>query len=335
MDYCKDPLYLVSIPRSGATLLAALLNSHKHIAMFNEPWFVVILPKYGTFKRRQNVENFVSDLCSTAKRFGVILGDDFKREVTSLSNNSQSSFMDGVEFFLNSYLSHAGKARWGIKQPLGYSELPRFVRKIPNLKIIHIVRDPRSTVALRMRGTESKKENLIGALRFSRSWSKAMSQIDRFRQLHQESYYELRYEYLVVDPTQHLKDICRFLGEEFDPEMLNYFEAKNPYVPRDGTGQVRSSHADVLLPVHQQDINYWKKNLMLRELMIVEIICGTQMNDRGYQCSLPAEDQRLNPFLLFFIEICLYYRICKAAVRREMIERPYHSFRKAMIFLGK
>jgi len=158
----KDPLYIVSIPRSGATLLSAMLNTHKHIAMFNEPWLVIMLPKYGTFSRRQDVENFISDLCSVAERFGVLLGDDFKREVSSLINNSQSFFMDGVQIFLNSYLSQTGKKRWGIKQPLGYSELYRFVCKIPNLKIIHIVRDPRSKVALRMRGTENQKENLIG-----------------------------------------------------------------------------------------------------------------------------------------------------------------------------
>jgi len=127
-----------------------------------------------------------------------------------------------------------------------------------------------------------------------------MAQIDRIRELYQDNYYELRYEDLVVDPTQHLKDICQFLGEEFDPEMLHYFEDRNPYVPRDGTGQAKSSHADVLLPVHHEGITQWKKNLMQREFKIVESICALQMHNRGYLLELSASNRRVNPFLIFF-----------------------------------
>jgi hypothetical protein len=337
MDDNKNPLYLVSIPRSGATLLAAMLNSHKHIAMFNEPWFVIMFPKYGTFHRNQNVTNFVDDLCNAAQRFGILLGEDFSSEVTSLLNNlkSPSSLMDGVEIFLNSYFGHAKKGRWGIKQPLGYPELLRFVRKWPNLRIVHIVRDPRSTVALRMGRPEHEKENLIGALRFSRSWSQAMRQIDRIRQLHPGNFYELRYEDLVVDPTNQLKGICRFLSEEFDPEMLRYFKAKNPYVPQDETKQPLSTHADVLTPVHQRDIKCWEKFLTLRELIIVEATCASQMYNRGYQCKLPGEDRHLNPLLLSFIKISFYSKLAKHAVRSDIIERSFHFFRRAKIFLCK
>ena len=59
----------------------------------------------------------------------------------------------------------------------------------------------------------------VGAARF---WREQNEKIDAFRALHAEACFTLRYEELTDRPDEALQPLFRFLGEPWEPDVLNY-----------------------------------------------------------------------------------------------------------------
>jgi hypothetical protein len=326
------PLYLVSVPRSGATLLSAMLHNHKNIAMFNEPWFFHMLPKYGTLQRRRNIEMLVNDLCAAANRFGVLLNQEFKgRVLAEICKLDFPKPLDAFAIFLEFYRGHLGKRRWGVKQPLIAHNLPRLMERFPDLKVIHIVRDPRATVTHRMNKGTGSKEDLVCSLQYSRSGAQILSYMKWVHTTSEANYFELRYEDFVRNPEAWLLRVCDFLNEDYDPGMLQYHAAMNPYVPREKDGYPVATHLGVLSPVHTRDLGAWDRLLTWREKSIVERTCHREMVNHGYRPT--SLDGRIGSVLFFSTVLRLQLRLLKGFFRQKILERIFHACRKAAIVL--
>jgi hypothetical protein len=326
----KAPIYLVSVPRSGATLLSAMLNNHKCIAMFNEPWFSYMLPRYESFCRQGNVEPLVDHLTNAAGRFGEPLAMEFKESLLAeIGGLGLSDPVDVLALFMERYAKHKGKQRWGIKQPFGMFYVHRLLRSFPGLKVIHIVRDPRATVAERMNKELNREEDLVNSFRFSRSYSKIMWFADRMKRLKPKNYLELRYEDLVTSPEAHLMGICEFLEEEFDPEMSEYYKAKNLYVPREDDGSPRKNHLGVLRPVNPQYVDVWRNLLTLREIAVTEKVCYEAMVERGYYAITSGKE--IGAILSLKTVIRFWWTQVKAFVRNWSFERVLYKFRNGLV----
>jgi hypothetical protein len=137
----------------------------------------------------------VDHLGNAAEEFGVLLDMRFKESIlTEIGKLGLSDPVDMVALFMRRYAEHAGKQRWGIKQPFGIFYVQRLLKRFSDLKVIHIIRDPRATVAHRMGKELNGKENLVRALQFSRSCSKMLSYGKHIKGLCSANYLELRYE---------------------------------------------------------------------------------------------------------------------------------------------
>jgi len=327
-----SPIYLSSIPRSGATLLAAMLNNHKNIAMFNEPWIFHMLPKYGTLSKRLNAKMLVEDLARTAASFGIKISVTLKtRVLEEIHQQSISDPIEGIIVFMNHYAREMGKPRWGIKQPRELAEIPKLLRYIPNLKIIHVVRDPRSTVALRKGKSNPSIQSYAQVYRFSYSWLNEMRLANKACMLVDSNYFEVRYEDLIENPHRLLKNICEFLGEDFDPAMLEYYHRDNPYVPRDQQGKPRKTHHDVLQPVYTKDRDVWRHILTDYEVAVCEKICLPEMLTRSYvpigSPVVPNYTRDILVALLFRWNQFRYF------LRDAVLERFFHETRKLFILI--
>ena len=324
------PIYLVSVPRSGATLLGAMLNTHKSIAMFNEPWFFYMLPKFESLCHQKKVESVLDHLSNAAMRFGVTLAMGFKANVSAeIEEAGLTDPVDILALFMDRYAKHMGKIRWGIKQPFGVFYIPRMLNRFPNVKIIHIVRDPRATVAHRMDKQVNKKEDLVNSLKFSRSFSKMMWFANRARTLNPESYFELRYEDLVVNAEACLRRICEFLEEDYDPDMFEYHKGKSPYVPRGEDGSPKESHLGVLMPLNTRYVGLWRTLLTLRETAIVEKVCLHAMVPRGYYPI--TSGQEIGAILSLKTAIRFWWNQANLFVRQESFERMLYKYRNGLV----
>jgi hypothetical protein len=289
-------------------------------------------PKYGTLKRRRNAEMLVGDLIKSAAQFGMILDGSFQQEVLhEISRLSSPRSLDVLAIFLERYTLYLGKQRWGIKQPFGMMVIPLLLPRFPTMKVIHIIRDPRATAAYRMERELGKPENLAHALYYARSCSYLISLANDLAQKRPANVFKVRYEDLVQNLEFWLKHICNFLEEEYDPGMVNYAQASHLYVPRGKNGKPLYSHLDVLTPVHIQDVERWKKILTLREISIVEENCRRVMTQEGYP-SLTA-GREIGALKIFTISLLYYFRILKTFIWEKIVEKFFHTLRKASIYI--
>lgn len=123
-----------------------------------------------------------------------------------------------------------GKRHWCEKTPHNIlSPYPRLL--FPQCKVVHILRDPRDVIASIASGehewgTKTVADAIRWTAEFYRRWLDlaAAYQSD-------PNYFCIRFEGLVERPERTLRDLCRFLGVEYDPAMCGV-ELNRPHIGR-------------------------------------------------------------------------------------------------------
>lgn len=145
------------------------------------------------------------------------------------------------------------------KQLDGVSVLPPDVQ----VRYLWLVRDGRAVTASMLR-----KQAVSGMSAAVNDWARAIRKHQRFlRTIASEDHLTLRYEDAVEDPTAMLGRVCAFLGLEFEPAMLWFWEHPQHYIGGNrGTllsmlRQRGDDTAPVLISSEQASVFDWQKDL--------------------------------------------------------------------------
>lgn len=136
----------------------------------------------------------------------------------------------------------------------------RILATTPEAKFVHFVRDPRD-VGRSSVGMGWAKDVYFGIdfwLRTERQWDTIKDRVPPSQIL------EVRYESLIQDAEGALREICGFLGRDYDPDMLNYSEDSTYAAP------------DPSL------IEQWRQKLSETEIGWIEGKVGPYLTSRGY-----------------------------------------------------
>jgi len=198
-------IFIGGCGRSGTTLLRELLNRHSRIFCGPETSFFGL--PFGT----RNIANM----------WGIAV-NDLDSEVAKHEN-----LVSFVEWFFDKQMTQAGKLRWADKTPNNVRAVSTILTQFPNARFVHLIRDGRD-VACSLRN--HPREKIINGKVIANRVNRPISQCAA-RWLHDTSaglvyrehprYIELNYEKLVEDPESSLKKLCDFIGEEFEPRMLD------------------------------------------------------------------------------------------------------------------
>jgi hypothetical protein len=121
--------------------------------------------------------------------------------------------------FQAAYLERRGKARWADKTPTYTPRLEFIDELFPTAQYVHLVRDGHDVVASHRErwgwraGARAANSIWVSYVRAARAFGRALPS-DRF--------HELRYEDLVGSPEVTARALFAFLGEEWDPAVLQY-----------------------------------------------------------------------------------------------------------------
>ncbi|OJF12643.1 sulfotransferase family protein [Couchioplanes caeruleus] len=274
------PIFVVGCPRSGTTMLQLMLHAHPRIAIPPENRFV--LPAYHqrhTFgdltdpeRRRALGRWIVGERC-----FGDLgLDPDDVVERIVAAPPTLGSALGTV---LQAYADRFGKPRWGDKRPAYLKHLKVIFRLFPDAQIINIVRDGRDCVAS-LKEAPWRKRTITELIEF---WTQSAEATARAaRNLRSDVYHQVRYEDLVRDPESRLRDICAFLGEEYDSAMTKPSEVAPTAVPEYKTWHTLT-HADVT----NQRIGSWRHRLTAEEVALCEAAFGDRLIQFGYEPAGP------------------------------------------------
>jgi len=271
------PFFIVGSGRSGTTLLRIILASHSRLSIPPETWYLNRLQEFLDLNRPllpEEVDRAVQTMTSHYRWPDMdIDADEFRRAVSQIR---APYLRDVVEIVYREHLARDHKVRWGDKTP-GYIELlPQLANIFPDSKFIHFIRDGRDVA----KSFQTQQWYGPWLHENTREWTEAMEYYERWNRTDLSSrIYQARYEDLVLDTEKTIRDICNFLGEQFEPEMLSWQKKVDNLVP------AREAHIHQTLKQAPDAsfVSRWKRQMTLREIFIAEAFMGRHLKSLGYE----------------------------------------------------
>jgi sulfotransferase family protein len=257
------PIFIVGSQRSGTTLLRLMLDSHRNISCGPETRFLTDLAK------------LTDESWSRLSLFG------FPKEYW------HAKVADFFESFQTDYARRRGKSRWADKTPI-YTPILGFVTELfPTSQIIHVIRDGRDVIV-----SHRERWGLGAAWKSTRKWPRYIRIAREVgATLPADRYLEVRYERLVGDPEATMRELLSFLGEPWDPAVLEHDTVPHDEAPRyaDFTRSRRAA-ADDPGAVYRTRIGSHRRELNVVLRVLLWLRARDTMRELGYG-SRPARPQ--------------------------------------------
>ncbi len=203
------PVFVVGFLRSGTTLVEQILSSHQDIAAAGELEFTLKIEQ-GLVDRQGtaypcSLDSLVTDGDGTAL---MARREQYLHDLTALAD-------------------YSGK-KWVIdKLPFNMLHLPLIRLLFPESPIIHVVRHPLDTVL----------SCFFQAFLHGHEWSYTMQDaaelyirsvrhVERIKEALDLRYMQIRYEDLVADPQPKVRSLLSFVGVDWDPNCLKFYDNK-------------------------------------------------------------------------------------------------------------
>ena len=316
----RAPFFIIGCPRSGTSLLTRILNSHSSMCVPYEthlyrtfwPWRHFYRDLSSTAAKRA----LISDFASTWAAFGQSL--DIEDAVDRVSGDGFHAVVSGI---MSSLSASERKSRWGEKTPDHIFCFDAIREGFPSASFIHVIRDGRDCALSWKRARFGPKHLYVAGERW-RSYISAIAEIEK--KLPSDQFLEVRYEALLREPRTTVQQICEFLGEPFEAQMLEYHRNKVEY-PTD-----RSNQRNLNKPLMNDNFNKWKRELSAREIEDIEAGAAETLTALGYD--LYGGGQPIAPLRRYFIHHVQHPFLRFSSMIRN---REGHRFavNKALVYL--
>lgn len=270
-------VFLLSLPRSGSTLLSAIFSRHPSLYAPNEPWILLSLasiydaeiPRSGMSKLRHD-ENWALRAM---------------RDFISREQFTQAS-REFALFAYKSALEVVDKSIFVDKTPRYFHILPWIDDLFPQAGKIWLKRNPLDVAASYMTTWGDTPSQLTGDPLVPRSYDLTigLSQLADYASKCR-GILEVRYEDIAADPVPIIKQVCDHLNVTYYPEMLEY--------DKDGglTDRRRRALGDKNLfnhsTPHASSIGRWERVLSTADIQRLVDFLGAEIFERmGYQSTI-------------------------------------------------
>lgn len=310
MQRNEKTIYVVGNSRSGTTLMGQVLGRNKKIFCFHELHFFEHIWKPGTISKlskEQSVELLA--LLLSVQRDDYLAErrpDLYKAEADKLLNTIDQELWTPPGLY-RSFLSYEVKNH---NKQIACEQTPRnlyYLNEILNLYpdalAVLMVRDPRSVLLsqknkwrIRSHGADNFPVREVirswvnyHPITISLLWKSAANTAKNYTD--NPKVKTLKFEDFVNDPQQSIVEICQFIGEDFDEDMLNVSQTEG------GVSSLKSLHNANFRGIDKNTANSWQRGgLSSTEIFICQKITKTAAENFGYKTT----DNGLNIFLLAF-----------------------------------
>jgi hypothetical protein len=231
---------------------------------------------YGQFGDLSNNENFERCLKAMLQykhvRFLKPDADQIRREFWLGPNTYGRLF----GLFLEQFAQREGKTRWGEQTGLIERYADIVFKAYPEGRMIHMLRDPRDRYVESLKMWPNGKGRAGGA---AARWLYTTALAKRNLKKYPDQYKVVRFEDLVREPEATLRDICKFIGEKYDPEMLTMVGAPEHRAKllREVENEISGS------PLLQSHIGNYREDLPQPETAFMQSISRASLREFGYE----------------------------------------------------
>jgi hypothetical protein len=257
------PVFLGGAPRSGLTLLRALLDGHPRFSAGPDAWIVSM-----ALTQRD-----------MAKTLGALLENEFAVDTATL----RRAFAAAIGKILSGRATLSGKARIVEKTPLNVLVFTDLASLFPHAQFVHVVRDGRDVAAslLERAWKDPRTGRLLPQCADSagagRYWSQLASEGLSAERALGERILRLAYEDIVREPQLTLRRLLEFLGEPYAEEMLDFPARALALI-----GMEQDSAAGLKKPLHVSQVGRWRRELDAGAQAMFGAAAGTTLRELGY-----------------------------------------------------
>ena len=279
----NQPIFIVGVQRSGTTLLAAMLAAHSRLSCGPETHFFRKLPSADAQRLcaadtwPQPAADFVASIRHTGfvSNESKTLLDKYQIDpsrIVAYLREQPPSIAQVLASVTVPYMEARKKQRWVEKTPDHLLCADAIRQHFPDSPIIRIVRDPRDVALSLMKVPWGAKTFVEGVFHWDRldRGSRDFFASDRRS-------FTIRFEDLVSSPTETLKRVCDFIGEAFEPAMLDTSGTGSEINTRNVPWKSKVSQA-----VDASRVAAWKNELSPDENQLAEAFVGDRLVAFGY-----------------------------------------------------
>ena len=206
----QQPIFLLSLPRSGSTLFQRLLAAHDEISTAPEPW--ILLPQIYALRER-----------GAYAEYGQVPASRAINEFVQALPNGEDDYLEELRAFALGLYQKAsgGQGRYFLdKTPRYYFIVDDLFRLFPEGKFIFLWRDPLAVVASIVQTWGRGKWNLE---RWRHDLFDGAPALVTAYERHRNASIALRFEDLVSDPQGTLRPVFEYLEIPYDPKIISSF----------------------------------------------------------------------------------------------------------------
>lgn len=271
------PLLVVGVPRSGTTLLWAMLDLHSEMALVPEWRFAAsLLAPHADGTRRSGQEALEEALAHPRVHRDGLETARARERFTAAGGRTPA---DALRAMFETWAEQQGKPRWGHKNPEDLPRIDLLANAFPDARFVHLIRDGRE-VADAHRAVEWGTNHLLVA---AGRWRDRVAAGRAAGERLGDRYLEVRYEALVEDPADTLRRICAHAGLTFEAHMVDHRRRVT------STAGLPPHHLRVAEPL-TPGLRDWRSSWSPGECVAVEALAGPLLDELGYPRSAPRPD---------------------------------------------
>lgn len=205
------PLFLLSLPRTGSTVVQRVLAAHPGIATASEPWFLLPL----VYARRDS--GVRAEYCHMVAAPAI-------QDFAEARPGGSAAFDERLRAFAQGVYEDAsqnGATYFLDKTPHYHFIADDLFRLFPDAKFLFLWRNPLAVLASFL---ETFRLNRFEPYIFRTEFTRGQVSLARAFDEHRERAHAVRFEDLVADEAErHWRDVFEYLELEWDPAVLEGF----------------------------------------------------------------------------------------------------------------
>jgi protein-tyrosine sulfotransferase len=279
------PFFILGSGRNGSTLISSMLNQHSKIVIPPEQFFLHL--SYIRFRLLNFLEwkDIVKIIFGEAMNpkvspyWDIELGNVIP-QMYDLPKNERSLTRLIDEVFTNySKKQKSDFQIWGDKTPKNILYIKYIHKMYPNSKFIFLKRDGRDVVSSYLKGETTffgDYNKLENACAF---WNKSFESWDwLIKRLKEDQMMTINYEDLVTDGKTTLTNATKFIGFEFEEEMLSSYQKQANVL---GISDA-PHHQNVKGALSSNSIGKWKERMTQEQIVQTEKLIGKNLERFKY-----------------------------------------------------
>jgi hypothetical protein len=300
-DISSVPLFfIIGRPRSGTTLLRVLFEAHPNVLIPPEsPFIISLYKKYGkvNFWDEPIIKEFCEDLFKQRYFDKWLIEKDLLHK-SLMEVEGENTFQTMFRKVCLTYSSVFEKDEIlliGDKNPAYSLFIHRVHKLFPEAKIIHITRDYRDNYLSLIK---VNFEVPIVPLVIYR-WKFALHQAWKLKKKFPDLVYSIKYEDLAADPEPRFRELCHFVGIDYDPSVMSFYQKKTEVEQAyAGSEEIRQVHQSLFNPISTSRMNLWQTEMSPRAIRIADLVAGKSAEKAGYKRQYTSYNTGLHLWIL-------------------------------------